>query len=63
MPAAKSRQRAGAVLAPALLPVEFAFWIGFTLPVGPPVGLARTALVLLGWRSLRRQPSRSPAHS
>src|SRR5213076_2999544 len=38
MPATKSRQRAGAVLALALLPVEFAFWIGFALPVGSPVG-------------------------
>jgi len=32
--------RAGAVLAVALLPFEFAFWIGFALPLGPPLGLA-----------------------
>ena len=31
-------RRAGAVLALALLPLEFAFWIGFALPYGPPVG-------------------------
>jgi hypothetical protein len=49
------RRRAGAVLALALLPVEFAFWIGFALPLGPVVGLARTALVLLGWSSLSRR--------
>lgn len=30
-----------------LLPLEFVFWIGFALPVGPPLGLARTGLVLL----------------
>ena len=31
-----------------LLPVELAFWIGFGLPFGPPLGIARTALLLLG---------------
>ena len=46
-------RRAGAVLALALLPAEFAFWIGFALPFGPVAGLARTVLVLLGWPSLR----------
>ena len=30
-----------------LLPFEFAFWIGFALPLGPPLGIARTALLLL----------------
>ena len=30
-----------------LLPLEFAFWIGFSLPFGPPLGIARTILVLL----------------
>jgi hypothetical protein len=33
-------------LALALLPVELLFWIGFALPFGPPLGLARTALVV-----------------
>jgi hypothetical protein len=41
---------AGAPYAPAvsyaLLPFELAFWIGFALPLGPPLGIARTALVL-----------------
>lgn len=35
------------VLALALLPVELVFWIGFALPLGPPLGIARAALVLL----------------
>jgi len=56
------RRRLGAVLALALLPVEFAFWIGFALPFGPVAGLARTLLVLLGWPSLRRRRVR-PAHT
>lgn len=30
-----------------LLPFEFAFWIGFALPFGPPLGIARTILLLL----------------
>lgn len=30
-----------------LLPVELAFWVGFALPFGPPLGIARTVLVLL----------------
>ena len=45
---------AGAVL--ALLPAEFAFWIGFALPLGPVAGLARTVLVLRGWSSLSLAP-------
>lgn len=59
-------RRAGAVLALALLPPEFAFWIGFDLPAGPVLGLARTALVLLGWRSLsqlKAQPPGRPTES
>lgn len=35
------------LLSLVLLPVEFAFWIGFALPFGPPLGIARTVLVLL----------------
>jgi hypothetical protein len=30
-----------------LLPFEFTFWIGFALPFGPPLGIARTILLLL----------------
>ena len=48
--------RAGAVLAVALLPFEFAFWIGFALPLGPPLGLARAILVIVRWFSFT-QPS------
>lgn len=33
-------------LALGLLPVELVFWIGFALPFGPLLGLARTALVI-----------------
>ena len=33
-------------LALALLPVELMFWIGFALPFGPLLGLARTALAV-----------------
>lgn len=58
------RRRAGAMLALALLPAEFAFWIGFALPLGPVAGPARTVLVLLGWPSLTRrqaQPRGRPA--
>jgi hypothetical protein len=35
------------VIVLALLPVEFAFWMGFALPLGPPLAIARTILVLL----------------
>jgi len=30
----------------ALLPFELVFWLGFALPLGPPLGLARTVLLL-----------------
>jgi hypothetical protein len=44
--------RAASVLAIVLLPLELAFWIGFALPFGPVLGLARTVLVILaGWRA------------
>ena len=33
-------------LALALLPVELVFWVGFALPFGPLLGLARTVLVV-----------------
>jgi hypothetical protein len=36
-----------AALSYALLPFELAFWVGFALPLGPPLGAARTVLVLL----------------
>lgn len=37
----------GATVSYVLLPVELAFWIGFALPFGPPLGIARTVLLLL----------------
>jgi hypothetical protein len=37
----------GATLSYLLLPVEFVFWIGFALPFGPPLGIARTILLVL----------------
>jgi hypothetical protein len=45
--------RAGAVLTVVLLPIEAAFWIGFSLPLPWFFGAVRLALVLLAWRSLR----------
>lgn len=50
------RRKAGAVLSLAILPLELAFWYGFDLPYGPPLGVARTVFVLGGWRSLKRSP-------
>lgn len=35
------------VLAVALLPFELAYWVGFALPFGPPLGIARTLLLFL----------------
>jgi hypothetical protein len=34
-----------------LLPVELVFWVGFALPLGPILGVVRTALVLVGGRT------------
>lgn len=31
----------------ALLPFEFAYWVGFALPLGPPIGIARTVFLFL----------------
>jgi hypothetical protein len=45
------RRRSAAVMSLALLPVEFAFWIGFVLPFGPVFGIARLAFVLMAWRT------------
>jgi hypothetical protein len=42
--------RQAAALSNALLPFEFAFWIGFALPFGPLLGLVRTVLVFLAYR-------------
>jgi hypothetical protein len=36
-----------AALGYVLLPFELAFWIGFALPFGPPLGIARTVVLLI----------------
>lgn len=46
------RRRSGGILALALLPAEVMFWIGFALPFGAVLGMARTAFVIAGWSSL-----------
>jgi len=43
-----------AILAVALLPLELVFWIGFSLPFGPIVAVARTVLILMSWTSTSR---------
>ncbi|MBX7112238.1 MAG: hypothetical protein K1X87_10400 [Dehalococcoidia bacterium] len=34
-----------------LLPIELVFWVGFALPVGPPLGLLRTILLVISMRA------------
>jgi hypothetical protein len=46
-------RRLGVLLAIGLLPIEFAFWLGFALPLGPAFGIVRTALVIAGVRASR----------
>jgi hypothetical protein len=41
---------AGAILGIALLPIGLVFWLGFSLPIPPPIAIVRTILVLLQWR-------------
>jgi hypothetical protein len=48
---------AGTRLAWILLPVEFVFWIGFALPFGPVLGVARNVMIAgAGWSERRRRP-------
>lgn len=47
------RRRAGGVASLVLLPFEAVFWVGFALPFPWVLGVARAALIVLGWRSLR----------
>lgn len=42
------------VVSYALLPIEFAFWIGFALPFGALLGVARTVLLLIVWATAIR---------
>lgn len=44
-----SRHPAGVLLSVLLLPVEMVFWIGFALPLGPPLGVTRTGLCRCRW--------------
>ena len=53
------RSRSGIILSWVVLPFEFLFWIGFALPVGPPLGLARAAMVVLGRRTVRHRSASS----
>ena len=46
-------QKAGAMLALALVPIGAVFWWGFALPFPPIFAVARTALIVFSWRSLR----------
>ena len=46
----------------ALLPLELAFWIGFALPLGPPLGITRTVLVLLARPSTHQTGTRNQLH-
>jgi hypothetical protein len=41
---------AGIWLSFALLPFEFAYWIGFALPFGPIFGIIRTILMIIALR-------------
>lgn len=54
-----SNRPAGRRLALGLLPVELAYWIGFALPAGPLLGLARTA-ILTGTRQVSTRPDDGP---
>lgn len=51
--------RWGGVLSLALLPIEAAFWFGFSLPIPWLLGALRAALLIAAWRSLRL--SRAPS--
>jgi hypothetical protein len=49
-----SQPSAGALLGLVLLPLELAFWIGFALPYGLLLGIARTVLILVAFSPLGR---------
>jgi len=48
-----NHSRIGAVMSLVLLPLGGFFWWGFALPIPPVLAVARTVLIVLGWRSLR----------
>lgn len=54
-------RRFGPASAVALLPFELAYWVGFALPLGPILGLARSLLLARSLRSNRNlQHSNAP---
>lgn len=55
--------KSGAILALALLPFRVVFWWGFALPFGPIFAVARTILILIGWRSLHEQVAQAQRQS
>jgi hypothetical protein len=44
-------RRGAGRLSVGLLPLELAYWIGFALPYGPVLGVARTVAVIASWRA------------
>lgn len=44
--------RSGAILGLALLPAGGTFWLGFPLPLAPPIAIARSILVIIDWSRL-----------
>ena len=44
--------KSGAMLALVLIPAGAVFWWGFALPFPPIFAIARTVLIVLGWRNL-----------
>lgn len=44
--------RAGAYLSFLLLPLGAIYWWGFALPIPPVIAIARSALIVLAWRTL-----------
>jgi len=49
----RDANKAGGILALALIPVGAIYWWGFALPFPPLFAVARTALIVLDWKSLR----------
>jgi hypothetical protein len=49
-----SQPSAGALLGLVLLPLELAFWIGFTLPYTLLLGIGRTVLIVVALSRLGR---------
>jgi hypothetical protein len=47
-----SGDKGSAVLSMAIIPLEMMFYIGFALPFGPPILLARVILLWLSWTAL-----------